>query len=295
MGSSGPAGDRPSGRLAVCSWSLCPEAVPGASGPRSTGTPEALIEAVRQVGLDAVQLALVPVVEEPEVWGDAVRRIRDAGIAIVSGMLATVGEDYSTLATIAATGGVRPDATWPATLTRAARVAELAGHQGIRLVTFHAGFIPHDARDPEREVLLERLRTVIDLFAARGVRVAFETGQEEADTLLSALEDLRRPDAGVNFDPANMILYGMGDPVAALRKLKPWVRQVHIKDALPSPTRGQWGREVVVGAGAVDWRGFFDVLRSIARPLDMVIEREAGATRIEDVRRAAEVVAGAWG
>jgi sugar phosphate isomerase/epimerase len=205
-------------------------------------------------------------------------------------MLATVGEDYSTLDSIAATGGVRPDATWPATLRRAARVAELAGHERIHLVTVHAGFIPHGGDDPARPVLLERLRTVADLFEAKGVRLAFETGQEEAGTLLRALDDLRRPEVGVNFDPANMILYGMGDPVAALRTLRARVRQIHIKDAVPSPERGRWGNEVVAGTGAVDWKAFFEVVQMIDPAVDLVIEREAGATREEDVRAAARLV-----
>ena len=73
---------------AVCSWSLRPE------------SPEALADAVRRCGLDAVQLALVPCVEDPA-WADGVARLRALGIRIVSGMLATVGEDYSTLASIA--------------------------------------------------------------------------------------------------------------------------------------------------------------------------------------------------
>ncbi|MFO0872652.1 MAG: hypothetical protein U0575_01590 [Phycisphaerales bacterium] len=78
-------------------------------------------------------------------WGDAIEdALRLPGIEIVSGMLATVGEDYSTLASITATGGVRPDATWPATLEQARRVARIASDERIPLVTFRAGFIPHD-------------------------------------------------------------------------------------------------------------------------------------------------------
>ena len=106
------------------------------------------------------------------------------------------------------------------------RVADLAGEAGLDLVTLHAGFIPHAADDPLREVMLERLRQVVDVFAQRGIRTGFETGQETASTMLEALEDLGRPEAGVNFDPANMILYGMGDPLEGLRILAPRVLQV---------------------------------------------------------------------
>ncbi|MFZ4576545.1 MAG: sugar phosphate isomerase/epimerase family protein, partial [Phycisphaerales bacterium] len=91
---------------------------------------------------------------------------------------------------------------------------------------------------------------------------------------------------GVNFDPANMILYGMGDPVESLRALMPHVMQVHLKDATPSATPGQWGAEVPLGAGAVDWSSFFATLRAAGYAGDLCIEREAGEQRIEDIRTA---------
>ncbi|HIA27537.1 MAG TPA: hypothetical protein EYN79_05370, partial [Planctomycetes bacterium] len=87
-----------------------------------------------------------------------------------------------------------------------------------------------------------------------GVKLALETGQESAATLEGALEALGRSDVGVNFDPANMILYGMGNPVEALVRLAPRVAQIHIKDALASEVAGEWGSEVVVGTGEVDWQ-----------------------------------------
>jgi sugar phosphate isomerase/epimerase len=265
-------------RIAACSWSL------------KTASPDELADALARCGLDAVQLALVPCVEEPQAWGDAVERLRARGVQVVSGMLATVGEDYSTLESIALTGGVRPDATWPATRALAERVAAHAGAHGVGLVTFHAGFIPHERASAERRVMVARLREVADLFAARGVRVAFETGQEAADTLLGALDEIAHPNVGVNFDPANMILYGMGDPVAALRALAPYVSQVHVKDAVPTEVPGTWGREVVAGTGAVDWKPFLSEVRRLPRVVDLVIEREAGPTREADIRAAAKLI-----
>jgi sugar phosphate isomerase/epimerase len=267
-------------RLAACSWSL------------RTESPDALADALGRCGIDAVQLALVPCVEHPATWGDAIARLRARGIAVVSGMLATVGEDYSTLESIERTGGVRPAETWARNQELAHATAALAGDAGVPLVTFHAGFLPHDRADRERAAMIDRLRTVADIYAARGVRVAFETGQESADTLLGALADIAHPNVGVNFDPANMILYGMGDPVAALRKLAAHVWQVHVKDAVPTEVPGTWGREVVAGTGAVDWPAFFAAVRALPRPVDLVIEREAGPTREADIRAAAKLCPG---
>ena len=147
----------------------------------------------------------------------------------------------------------------------------------------HAGFIPHDSSDPAREIVLDRLREVADLFTVRDVQLGLETGQETAETLLNALDALDHPGVGVNFDPANMILYGMGDPVEAIRRLAPRVIQVHAKDATPTATPGTWGSEVLLGTGSVDWAAFLPEVRAIVPPVDVIIEREAGETRREDV------------
>jgi L-ribulose-5-phosphate 3-epimerase len=265
-------------RLGVCSWSLLPE------------SPADLVCKVTEVGVSAVQLALEPLrTREWPIDGTA-DALGAAGIEIRSGMMTMRGEDYSTLDTIKRTGGVRPDEHWEANLAAADANAAVAVQLGLKLVTFHAGFIPHDRTDPLREVMIERLREVVDRFAGRGVRVALETGQESAETLNDALEQLDRPEVGVNLDPANMILYGMGDPVEAARRLAPRVLQIHIKDALPAATPGTWGREVPVGTGAVDWSAFFDEFDKTRLSCDLVIEREAGETRIADIRQARELV-----
>ena len=265
-------------RLGVCSWSLRP------------GSPEELAAGAAAVGVDAVQLALAPL--RAGAWSSAhtAAALADAGIEVRSGMMATCGEDYSSLESIRRTGGVRPDRHWHENLRIARADAALARELGLGLVSFHAGFLPHDARDPERAVLVARLREVVDAFAAEGVEVAFETGQETAQTLLSVLGELERPSAGVNFDPANMILYDVGDPVAALRQLAGHVRQIHVKDAVRTEVPGRWGREVRVGTGQVDWDAFFALVGEAGLACDLMIEREDGEDRVDDMRAAAAVV-----
>jgi sugar phosphate isomerase/epimerase len=239
--------------------------------------------ALEGTGLEAVQLSLLPLVEEPRIWANSVQVLRDHGIRILSGMFSTTHEDYSTLETIRETGGVRPDAHWPEILDSAMRVANLAEESKIRLLSFHAGFIPHERGDSVREITLHRLRQIVDLCAQRGISIALETGQETAPTILDVLEELDRPDVGINFDPANMILYGMGDPIDGLRLLADRTVQIHVKDALPAEVPGTWGSEVPVGSGAVDWSAFFDVVEAMDRPVDLVIEREAGDARVADI------------
>ncbi len=265
-------------RVGACSWSLQPE------------SPADLASKIQAVGVSAVQLALDPLRTGDWPIDETVASLSTAGVEIRSGMMAMRGEDYSTLETIKRTGGVRLDEHWEANLSAAGQNAVIAGELGISLVTFHAGFIPHEPGDPLRRVMIERLRAVVECFTGEGVRVGFETGQETASTLISALDEFDRSEVGVNFDPANMILYGMGDPVEALRLLAPRVVQIHIKDALPSSEPGTWGSEVPVGDGAVDWPAFFGVIDSAGLDCDLMIEREAGDARVKDMARACSLV-----
>ena len=265
-------------RLAVCTWSLQPE-----------GPPQ-LIQQLKALGIPRVQLALDPIRTQPEVWGDFLKESVDHGISIVSGMFGTAGEDYSTMETIRLTGGLVPDATWEENWKNIQAIAGLAKSMHIRLVTFHAGFLPHDEGDPEFTKLLRRIRLVADVFAAKDIDLGFETGQETAGALRAFLEKLQRPNVGVNFDPANMLLYDKGNPIEALRILGPWIRQCHIKDAKKTRQAGTWGDEVAVGTGEVNWTEFFRVLEELKFSGYCCIEREAGHQRLEDIRTAREFV-----
>ena len=240
-----------------------------------------------------MQLALDPIRRGEWDARETCELLHEAGIGILSGMMGMRGEDYSTLESIRRTGGVRLDEHWAENVEAAKENARIAHVIGTGLVTFHAGFLPGPDELLLRRLMVERLRTIVDCFADQGVQVALETGQEDAQTLLSVLQEIDRPTIGVNFDPANMILYGMGDPVESLGALLPYVRQMHVKDALPTELTGQWGREVPVGQGAIPWKELFAVIEldsSGLRPFDFVIEREAGDDRIGDVRKAKQLV-----
>jgi len=265
-------------RLAVCSWSLQP------------ASPQQLVDHVRAIGLHPVQVGLEPIRENPQVWGNTATLFWQNAVTMVSGMFGTVGEDYSSLESIRQTGGLVPDDTWEENWENAQANAELAERLGLKLVTFHAGFLPHEESDPEFEKLQHRIRLVADVFAAKGIDLAFETGQESADTLKAFLEKIGRSNVGVNFDPANMILYDQPNTVGALRTLAPWVRQCHLKDANRTRQPGTWGDEVVVGAGQVDWPEFFAVLREIGFVGYCCIEREAGDKRVADIVAARKFV-----
>lgn len=264
--------------LAVCSWSL------------QAGDPEQLVSLLQAIGLKRVQLALDPLREEPAAWRLTAETFAINGIETVSGMFGTIGEDYSTLESIRHTGGLVPDEHWEQNWRNIQTVVAIARRYRLTLVTFHAGFLPHDERDPAYGKLLDRIARVADLFAVQKMDLGFETGQETAETLAAFLTKLNRPNVGVNFDPANMILYDKGDAIAALRVLGPWLKQCHIKDARRTTVPGTWGEEVTAGTGEVDWAAFFRTLDELGFTGNLCIEREAGSQRVADIIAARQMV-----
>ena len=265
-------------RLAVCSWSLQPT------------SPDDLVQKLKATGISRVQLELDPLRDAPKVWGDTEKILREAGVTIVSGMVRCLGEDYATLDSIRVTGGIAPDATWEQNVKNISAAAAIAKKLGLKLVTFHAGFLPPDESHPTFAKIRQRLDTVADIFMVQNILLGLETGQETAQELAALLHKLNHPNIGVNFDPANMLMYDKGDPVKALHSLAPWIRQVHIKDAKRAKTPGTWGEETIVGKGEVDWRGFFTTFKHVVFNVNLVIEREFGNSRAADIRAAHDFI-----
>ena len=263
-------------QIGVCSWSL-----------QATG-PEDLAEKVNALGVKRVQLGLTPHRGDTGAWNGVEVVLAASGIRIVTGMYSTIGEDYTTPETIRRTGGIVPDQHWEENVALAKATAAKARELGLPYIMAHAGFLPHDPGDPDFDKLAGRVATLAGLFADAGAGLLMETGQEKADTLLEFLDEMRRRGAAnvaVNFDPANMILYDMDDPIEALGKLAPHVRQVHVKDAKRTKVKGQWGEEVVVGTGEVDWVAFVRILANAGFMGSYMFEREAGNDRIGDIQQ----------
>jgi sugar phosphate isomerase/epimerase len=244
-----------------------------------------LISACKECEIDSIQLALLPLIYDPQ-WEHCSDLLHDAGINVLSGMFEASGEDYTTLETIERTGGLAQESMWPSTETNAKLVASMAHQMHLPLVTFHAGFIPEKAGD-ERNKMLGHLRVLADIFGSMDIFLGLETGQERAVNVVSVLEELSHPYLMVNYDPANMILYGKGKPIEAIETLRTWVKQVHIKDAKQSEQAGVWGTETPSGEGDVPWEEF---LKVVPEEVNLVIEREGGENRVNDVKRAAQML-----
>jgi sugar phosphate isomerase/epimerase len=123
--------------------------------------------------------------------------------------------------------------------------------------------------------VVEVTREICDHCQANGQDLHLETGQETADGLLRFISDVGRDNLFVNFDPANMILYGTGEPIGALKKIGQYVHSVHCKDGKWAANPGQeWGQEVPLGQGDVGMEDFIRTLGEIGYTGPLTIERE---------------------
>jgi sugar phosphate isomerase/epimerase len=196
-------------------------------------------------------------------------------------------ENYTTLDSIKATGGVGPDEYWEQNQELFLGAADVTVKLGVKYLSMHAGFI--DESDVSySEIFYERIISLADAAGEKNIMLLLETGQETAEELRNFLEELDHPAIGVNFDPANMILYDKGNPIEAVRVLAPWVKHIHVKDANRTTQPGTWGAEVPWGNGQVQSEAFLKTLEEIGFDGTLAIEREAGDDRFGDVRLAAE-------
>jgi sugar phosphate isomerase/epimerase len=185
------------------------------------------------------------------------------------------GESYADIPTVKRTVGLVPPETRAARLKEMKEIADFARLLNVDTVGLHIGFVPHDKADPVYGQVIAVAHELCNHCKAQGQSVNLETGQEPADTLLKFLSDTGCDNLFVNFDPANMILYGCGEPIDALKKVGSHVRSVHCKDAKWAARPGEeWGTEMPLGQGDVNMERFLATLKEIGYFGPLTIERE---------------------
>jgi sugar phosphate isomerase/epimerase len=195
---------------------------------------------------------------------------------VVTVFAAYNGESYADIPTVQQTVGFIPPATRAEREKRTLECSDFAAALDIPGIGTHIGFVPEDSSDPDYIAVRDMVRRVCDYAAARNQTFALETGQEPAGTLLHFFEDVGRANLRINFDPANMILYGTGDPIEALGVLAKHVVSVHAKDGdwPPKGQPGALGTERPLGQGAVGMERFVAKLKQIGYKNPLNIERE---------------------
>ena len=177
--------------------------------------------------------------------------------------------------------------------TRAARIAHIkkasdfAKQCGIPAVQTHCGFIPENPNDELYRETVMAMREVAAYCKGNGQNFRYETGQETPITLVRAIQDVGLDNQGVNFDLANLILYGKANPVDAIELLGPFVQGIHAKDGVWPTNPKELGEEVPIGKGKVDFPRIIKRLKELNYRGAVTIEREiSGARQLEDVRAA---------
>ncbi|HEX3684480.1 MAG TPA: sugar phosphate isomerase/epimerase family protein [Bryobacteraceae bacterium] len=249
---------------------------------------------VKQFGLRAGQLGFpgeLPLEHAAERWDEA---LTAEHFTAVTAVCSYAGEDYTDIPAVARTVGLAPADTRAERIARTKAVSDVARALAIDSVACHIGFVPHEPGDAIYPEIRDVARELCDYCGRNGQSFTLETGQEPAKVLLQFLADVDRPNLKINFDPANMILYGTGDPVEALKVLAKHVISVHCKDGdwPPMDRPAALGKERPLGEGSVDVPAFIAKLKEIGYRGVLAIEREnvGEPQRSADIRKAMQVL-----
>ncbi|HPI71896.1 MAG TPA: sugar phosphate isomerase/epimerase family protein [bacterium] len=258
---------------------VCDEALP------------ARLQAGRQLSIPTAQI-LAPGRRDRLSAKALARQFEEAGMQITVVFCGFSGESYADIPTVAATVGLVPPATRSQRLIEAKEISDFAAELGVPATALHIGFIGDELDSPEYRAMVATAQELCDHCRKNNQRLHLETGQETAQELLKFIAEVNRPNLAVNFDPANMILYGCGEPLPALKLLGPLVKSVHCKDAKWAAHPGkEWGLEVPLGEGDVDMAAFIQALNEIGYAGPLTIEREiVGDQQLLDMQKGVELL-----
>lgn len=173
-----------------------------------------------------------------------------------------------------ATLGIVPPAYRALRMKELEKCARFAQMLHVTDVCTHVGFIPENPSEPLYAEVVAAIRYLARYYKDFGVRFNLETGQETPVTLLRIIHDVGADNVGLNFDPANLLMYGKANPVDALAVVGKYVNGVHAKDG-EYPTDGMnLGQEKALGKGSVRIELLVEKLIEIGYDGALTIERE---------------------
>jgi sugar phosphate isomerase/epimerase len=225
---------------------------------------KATVGEIVELGVETCQLAVTGERKlTPELAAAYRKELSKAGLGVATVFAAYEGERYDDIPTVVRTVGFMPRSTRAARELRTRQVIDFGAALGVGSFGCHVGFVPEDRSDPDYVEVRDVVRRIADYAASHGMTFSLETGQEPAALLLQFFRDVDRPNVKINFDPANMILYGSGEPIEAYRLLAAHVVSIHGKDGdWPDPaTPGALGTERPLGSGSVNIAKFVRTVR----------------------------------
>jgi sugar phosphate isomerase/epimerase len=234
------------------------------------------LEVAKELEIPSIQLhAPHAAGRTPQAAEQFLSKLESFGIELTCVFGGFEGESYADIPTVERTIGLVPQATRSARLIEMKEISDFTRLLGCSAIGLHIGVVPHDSKSREYAEIVDVTRQMCDHARHNEQTVHLETGQESADGLIQFITDVQRPNLFINFDPANMILYGTGEPIPALRQVGAFVRSIHCKDALWSDKPGvTWGAEVPLGHGQVNIHTYLSTLKDIGYRGPLTIERE---------------------
>ncbi len=238
--------------------------------------PLKMIRAVKSLGIRCGHLGFTGAVDLTGLGEVYEKALADEEFVVTAVFAAYNGESYADIPTVEQTVGFIPVAFRAEREARTYEVIDATAAMGVPIFACHIGFVPEDHNHPDYIAVREMVRRICDYAAKYDIVFALETGQEPAESLLHFLEDVERPNLKLNFDPANLILYGTSEPIAALKLVGHHVVSVHAKDGnWPDKSKaGTLGTEMPLGQGSVGMADFVNTLKAIGYKGALTIERE---------------------
>jgi sugar phosphate isomerase/epimerase len=152
---------------------------------------------------------------------------------------------------------------------------------GIPAVHAHFGFIPEDPKDILYIEFVDTMKPLGEYALNKGIDIYFETGQETPVALLRAILDIGTGNLFVNYDTANLVMYGKSNPVDGLKVLGKYVRALHAKDGNYPTNPYELGKEVPIPTGEVNFPEVISFLRQLDFSGSITIEYELASRNSE--------------
>ena len=242
----------------------------------------------RNLGLDCCQLCCWdPMLYTPEKATCVKTAANEAGVEITALWAGWTGPAEWNFTYGPVTLGIVPSAYRGVRMAELMKASDFALWLGVTDIITHVGFLPENPADPDFAGTVGVLRGFCKKLKERGQWFLFETGQETPVTMLRTIEAIGCDNVGINFDTANLLLYGKANTADALDVFGKYVRNTHCKDGFYPTCGNKLGRECALGEGLADMPTVVKKLNALGYTGPYVIEREiSGEEQIADIKAA---------
>jgi sugar phosphate isomerase/epimerase len=170
--------------------------------------------------------------------------------------------------------GLVPRENRPARVKRLREGIDFCKEVGIPAVHAHFGFIPEDPRDILYTEFIATMKPIGEYARKQAIDILFETGQETPVTLLRAIQDIGTGNLFVNYDTANLVMYGKANPLDGLKVIGKYVKALHAKDGCYPTNPNELGKEVPIPTGEVNFPLIISYLKKLDFKGNITIEYE---------------------